>query len=333
MFDCHYDLLTYIYMNREKVSEVREYCNKIFNNNITGGIFNLFYMSEQEMYDELGIEAKDINIIENLKDVKELIKRENLIPNNIKYIFGIEGLDYLKKISDMEELYKLGVRSVNPVWNNHNKFGTGVRPIKIINKQKGLTKLGKKLIKKLIKLGIAIDVSHADEETFWDIIEECEKLTKEHEQIGGENSGKTTYIHNKKIKPKIFASHSNCKAICDVPRNLTDKQIRTIANFGGIIGIVSVKDFCSQDSHTNFEEQYIKHILHIKDILKNVDNIALATDDMTYYKIEPEYYQNMNIFNQANVSECITKLLQENEFSDKEIKQIMYENYMRFFTD
>ncbi len=331
MFDGHYDLLTYIYMNKENISEVREHCNKIFNENITGGIFNLFYMSEQEMYDELGIEAKDINIIENLKVVKSIINKKNLIPNNIKYTFGIEGLDYLKRIGDMEELYKLGVRSVNPVWNNHNKFGTGVRPIKIINKEKGLTKLGKKLIKKLIKLGIAIDVSHADEETFWDIIEECEKLTKGHEHIGLKKSGKTSYLYNRKIKPKIFASHSNCKAICDVPRNLTDKQIKAIANLGGIIGIVSVKDFCSKDSNANFEEQYIKHILHIKDILKNVDNIALATDDMTYYKIEPEYYQNMNIFNQASVSGSITELLQENDFSKKEIKQIKYENYNRFF--
>ncbi len=330
MFDCHYDLLTYIYMNRKSITEVQEHCTRIFNNNITGGIFNLFYMSEQEMYDELGIEAKDINIIENLKVVKDIIKRENLIPNNIKYIFGIEGLDYLKRISDMEELYSLGVRSVNPVWNNNNKFGTGVRPIKIINKQKGLTKLGKKLIKKLIKLGIAIDVSHADEETFWDIIEECEKFTKEHNNSLYTNNQENSYLQNKRLRPKVFASHSNCKAICNVPRNLTDKQIRAIANLGGIIGIVSVKNFCSKDSNANFEKEYIKHILHIKEILKNVDNIALATDDMTYYKIEPDYYQNMNIFNQASISEYITKLLQENDFSEKEIKQIKYENYNRF---
>ena len=122
MFDLHYDLLTYIYMNKNNLEEVKRHIDKIFRNNITGGIFNLFYMSEKEMYDELGIEKKDIDIIENLKVVKDIINKENLIPNNIKYTFGIEGLDYLSNISDIDKLYDLGVRSVNIVWNNDNKF-------------------------------------------------------------------------------------------------------------------------------------------------------------------------------------------------------------------
>ena len=45
MYDFHYDLLTYIYMNRDNLTEVKEHCKKIFSDNISGGIFNLFYMS------------------------------------------------------------------------------------------------------------------------------------------------------------------------------------------------------------------------------------------------------------------------------------------------
>ena len=298
-------------MNRNDLEEVKKHCGKIFNNNIAGGIFNLFYMSQKEMQEELAIKPNEINIIENLKEVNKLILENDLIPEHIDYKIGIEGLDYLEKIEDIDALYKLGVRSVNPVWNNHNKFGTGVRSIEILNKKKGLTKLGKKLIKKLIKTGIAIDLSHSDKETFWDIIKECKKY--------------------RKLEPKILASHSNCKVICDVPRNLTDEQIKAIAEFNGIIGVVGVKVFCSKNENADFEKEYVKHIIHIKKLLGNVDNIAIATDDMTYYKIEPEVYQKFNVFKQEEIKYRVEKLLMENRFENHEIKKISKENFLRFF--
>ena len=122
MFDLHYDLLTYIYMNKNNLKEVKKHIDKIFTNNITGGIFNLFYMSPKEMQKELEIKKEEINIIKNLEEVKDLINKNSLIPSNIKYIYGIEGLDYLSNVSDIDKLHDLGIRSVNIVWNNDNKF-------------------------------------------------------------------------------------------------------------------------------------------------------------------------------------------------------------------
>ena len=306
MYDYHYDLLTYIYMNRSNLRKVKAHCNVIFNGGIQGGIFNLFYMSKQEMKDELDINPDEIDVIKNLKEVKQIIEAEKLIPENIKYVIGIEGLDYLNKIEDVDILYELGVRSVNPVWNNHNKFGTGVRPITKINKKNGLTSLGKELIHKLIETGIAIDVSHSDEATFWDIINEC--------------------IKYKELKPIIHASHSNCKAIHNAPRNLKDEQIRAIAELNGTIGIVSVKAFCGTE---NYEQMYIEHIKHVKMLLGSVDNITLATDDMTFYKIEPEIYQNLNIFKQEQADRKITQLLKEYNFSEDEVNKIKCYNFLK----
>ena len=313
MYDCHYDLLTYIYMNKDNLNEVKKHCNKIFDGNIKGGIFNLFYMSENEMQNELEIKSEDINIIKNLKEVKELIKKEKIIPEDIEYKIGIEGLDYLEKLEDIDILYTLGVRTVNPVWNNHNKFGTGVRPCKIINKKNGLTPLGKELIHKLIQTGIAMDLSHSDQQTFWDIINECRKY--------------------KNSRPKLWASHSNCKAICNVARNLTYEQIKAIKEFEGIIGVVSIKAFCSAGKDVDYGKEYLKHIEYIKRLLGGVENIALATDDMTYYKIEPEYYQNTNIFKQENINNKISILLKKANFTDSEIYKIKEGNYIRFWKD
>ena len=67
--------------------------------------------------------------------VNTLIKENNLIPRHIKCIYGIEGLDYLEKIQDIDLIYDLGVRSANIVWNNDNKFGGGAKG----NKERGLT--------------------------------------------------------------------------------------------------------------------------------------------------------------------------------------------------
>lgn len=311
MFDCHYDLLTNILLRKDDKEFLKSYCNQVYRkDNISGSIFNLFYMSRQEMKDELGIASNEIDVIKNLKEVKEYIEANNIIPDNIEYIFGIEGLDYLQKIEDIDILYSLGLRSTNPVWSNSNQFGGGIKG----NPNYGLTKLGEKLIQKLIFKKIAIDLSHTNEATFGDIIHLCQKLKKEG------------------LCPIVFASHSNAKAICNVPRNLSDKQLLAIKDLDGVIGIVSIKKFCIDtedicNSNINFEQKYIEHINYIKDLLGGIENIAVATDDMTYYKIEPEYYQNANIYHHALVKSHLTKALKESNYNQLEINCILEENF------
>lgn len=311
MFDCHYDLLTYILMKKEEKEFLKEYCKKVYNkNNITGGIFNLFYMSELEMKEEIGISKEQINVIQNLKEVKQYIEYNNLLSKKINYILGIEGLDYLEDIDDIDILYSLGLRSTNVVWNNENKFGGGVKA----DSQTGLTNLGEKLIKKLVQKKIAIDLSHANETTFWDIIYLCKKMKKE-----GKN-------------PIVFASHSNAKTICNVPRNLTDEQILAIRDSDGIVGVVSIKKFCIDTSdvcnkNIDFEQKYIDNINYIRDLLGGVDNIAVATDDMRYYYIEPKYYQNANIYLHSEVKEKLKNALINNNYTYREIKQILSTNF------
>lgn len=81
MFDSHYDLLTVVLMYKYKKEWLKEYFKQVFNNeNITGGIFNLFYMTYEEMKQELGMEKSEINVIQNLTDVKEFITLNKIIP-------------------------------------------------------------------------------------------------------------------------------------------------------------------------------------------------------------------------------------------------------------
>ena len=308
MFDLHYDLLTYIYMSKNNLKKVKKYCEKIFNDNIIGGIFNLFYMSSKEMKEELGIKKEEINIIENLKVVNELIKENKLIPRNVKCIYGIEGLDYLDKVEDIDIIYELGARSVNIVWNNDNKFGGGAKG----NKKRGLTALGKELVIKLVNKKIAIDLSHTNEKTFYDIVNLCIDLKQK-----GKN-------------PVIFASHSNVRNLCNVSRNLSDDQIIRIKELGGVIGMVGVKPFCVKEDKFNNDKikyckAYVEHIKYIKDLLGGVDNIAVSTDDMSYYGTK--YYRNFNVFKQEKMKNELEDLLLRDGFTRNEVEKILYKNF------
>ena len=316
MFDCHFDLLTYLLMNKNELDELNKFknrVNRVLTKNTTGGVFTLFYMSPKEMYDELGIKEEEINIIENLKEVNKLIEENSLIPNDTKYVYGIEGLDYLKNIEDVSKMYKLGVRSVNIVWNNDNKFGGGAKG----NKNRGLTSLGIKLVEELVNNNIAIDLSHANEKTFYDIIDLIESFKKQ-----GKN-------------PKLYASHSNVKSLCEHERNLTDDQLLKIKELDGIIGIVGVKPFCINEGSFNknkrkYENKYIEHIKYLKNLLNGVDNICVSSDDMSYYKYKKEYYKYFNVFKQEKMKKRIKKLLLKNKFSKEEIEKILYKNAENF---
>jgi len=162
----------------------------------------------------------------------------------------------------------------------------------------------------LIDKNITIDLSHSNQKTFFDIINICKKLKEK-----GKN-------------PLVIASHSNVKAICDVPRNLTDEQLLQIKNLNGIVGIVEIKNFCrnSENLRENFEQDYIKHINYVRDLFGGVDNIGIATDDMSYYKINKRYYKNLNIYKIEKVATRIRKLLLENGYSEEEMEKIMKEN-------
>ena len=77
--------------------------------------------------------------------------------------------------------------------------------------EKGLTSFGIETVTRMGELGMIADVSHASDGTFWDIL--------------------------KYAKGPVVASHSNCRNLCNHPRNLTDEMIRALAEQGGVVGL------------------------------------------------------------------------------------------------
>ena len=155
MFDMHYDLLSVAYCCYLKgdYSYLEEWCKAYRDNNVRGVVGNLYFMSLDEMKEELhpNYYREDVSVCDMFRISTNIIKE--MLPDT-ELMFSIEGCDFLD-VSDLEELYDMGLRNILPVWNNQNEYGSGNRS------QEGLTEKGKKLLDKAISLGISIDLSHA----------------------------------------------------------------------------------------------------------------------------------------------------------------------------
>lgn len=306
MYDMHYDLLTILYYNfkennpKANKQKLLSDCEMIYkDNNILGGIINLYFMSESEMEEELGIEKEELSeVVSMFKrsiELLDLLKYSQVIPENIDFIYSIEGCDYFKSEEDLEELYDLGLRSILPVWNEKNKFGSGYRS------EDGLTELGKRLILKAIDLGIMIDVSHANLKTFNDILDIIEEE---------KNNGKDI---------TVIASHSNVKSLCDRKRNLSDEQLIRLKNVGGYIGLFTNGNFLSFDNeeidYKERQQNFLKHMHYIiQEIGFSEDKVLISSDDMNFNP-DPSYH-HLESFELSRISTDLRELLEKNYPTD-----------------
>ncbi len=126
-------------------------------------------------------------------------------------MMGLEGGHMIEdKIENLDKLFNRGIRYMTLTWNNSTSWASSAwDETKGTVARKGLNELGKDIVRRMNELGMIIDVSHVGEQTFWDAI----SITS---------------------KP-IIASHSCAHALCPVPRNLKDDQIRAIGKNGGVI--------------------------------------------------------------------------------------------------
>ncbi len=305
MIDLHHDLLSIIYYSylKNDFSFLNEWLQNFGSHNVSGLIANLYFMNEEEMKKEVG--NHPIHVLEIFRIAVDFFKKH--LPTE-KVIFSIEGCDYIQTEEELEELYRLGLRSILLVWNNPNIYGSGNRG------DYGLTEKGKSFLMKAIDLGIVIDLSHMNEKTFYDTISLIQEQRKMGKQV------------------KVIASHSNCFDICQHPRNLSDEQLLALKSVDGIIGIVGYDQFVRDEGHQSSDlvSLYLEHIHHAVEIM-GIDHVSVATDDMVFCKrLFDEDYGEM-IFDYQTVSKDIRELLLT-KYSMEDVSKIMIHNiYNKIF--
>jgi len=138
-------------------------------------------------------------------------------------ILGIEGGHALEDdVGALEDFFAAGLRVLTLVWNNHLSWIRSCQDGAGAGVPEGLSSLGRTIVRRMEELGILVDLSHAGERTFYDVLE-------------------TTAA-------PVMASHSGCKSLHDHPRNLTDDQLRALAANGGVVGIVFHPGFLDADA-------------------------------------------------------------------------------------
>lgn len=304
MIDLHYDLLSILYYCylKNDFSYIEEVKKRISSSGVLGIVCNLYFMSKYEMKEEMGDKYQDISVVEMFRISTKLF--HEYFPD-VKAIFSIEGCDFVER-EDLDELYSLGLRNILLVWNNKNKYGSGNRS------DKGLTEEGKKFLRKAVDLGISIDLSHMNHNTFYDTV----SLLKEEK-----NKGKDVCV---------IVSHSNCYSLCNHPRNLDDEQILSLKEFNPVIGLVSYGPFVSSSTDIGqLRKEYVEHIKHVISLLGE-DAVGVSTDDM---KFDYELLGNsddIQLFSYKSIGNELEKLLKEMGISS--VKKIMFENsYNKLF--
>lgn len=150
-----------------------------------------------------------IEVAKSYADIMRIQKE-----GKIAAVIGIESGNMIEgSISNLESLYGRGARYLTLTWNYNLPWVTAaaIEDQKPKKDQKGLSKDGKQIIRKMNELGMMIDLSHASKKTFYDVL----KISK---------------------KP-VLVSHSNAAALTPHSRNLDDNQLKLLKKNGGVIGV------------------------------------------------------------------------------------------------
>jgi membrane dipeptidase len=190
--------------------------------------------------------------------VRRATSVDDFRPGEVTAIVHLEGAEPIAPdLSNLEEWHARGLRSIGPVWSRPNDFAHGV-PFEFPaspDTGPGLTDAGRALVRACNRLRILVDLSHLNEQGFWDVSELSDA--------------------------PLVATHSNAHALCPSTRNLTDRQLDAVRDSGGVVGVNFGVTFLRADGarrpdETGLEE-IVRHVRYLADRM-GVDHVALGSD-------------------------------------------------------
>ena len=216
------------------------------------------------------------------------IARRELGKDAILSIEGAESID-----CDPEKLPEAradGVRAINLTWNYDNALAGAA-----MDSGSGLTEQGRVFLARMEALGILADMSHISEKAFWDVLEAARK--------------------------PVIASHSDSRALCDVPRNLTDGQFAAIVKNGGCVGLNYYTGFLGLSQDVDAIVAHAEHFL----ALGGEKHLGLGSDfdgcDL------PEDLQGLE-----DMGKLYEAMLRRN-WPEALVRDIFYNNFRRLFDE
>ncbi|MDR1271517.1 MAG: dipeptidase [Clostridiales Family XIII bacterium] len=249
------------------------------------------------------------DILAVCRSAEEVLKAER--DGKIAILLSFEGAEPLGQDADILRLfYALGVRFLGLCWSRRNYAADGANYSENIKSTgSGLTEFGQQLVWEAERLGMLIDVSHLNDAGFNDLL----KISK---------------------RPFI-ASHSNCRAINGTKRNLSDGQIRAIADRGGVIGINACSILVSDCEDTATVERLADHVDHMVR-LAGIEHISLGFDFFehmvppgTCLEVNGKSVRVFDVIKRHSDIDALTDTLLHRGYHEEEIGLIYADNMRR----
>ena len=163
-------------------------------------------------------------------------------------MLGVEnGYAIGRDITNIERLRSRGVVYMTLCHNGDNDICDSARGNA---EHDGLSAFGKEVVREMNRVGMVVDLSHAAESTFWQVLE-CSSAP-------------------------VVCSHSSCRALCDHPRNLTDEQMRALASKGGVVQVTMYSGFLCKEGEATLDD-FMRHLLHAIDVA-GIEHVGIGTD-------------------------------------------------------
>lgn len=255
-----------------------------------------------EMIDALHVEVEknpgEVRLCLTGSDIDDAIAQ-----GKIALILAMEGGEAIgANLSMLRHFHELGVRMISLTWNNRtlladgtDEQGTGSR----------LTELGTEVVAEMERLGIILDVSHLNDAGFWHVTEIATK----------------TFI----------ASHSNCRAIFDHPRALTDDQLRALATQGGVVGM-NLHPMLVRGADATIED-CLDHLEHALEVAGE-DHVGLGPDfcaelDELGAIMNPEAASGIKGLERSPDLPAFTEAMLDRGISEDVARKVVGENFLR----
>ena len=252
------------------------------------------------------------------KEYADLIfdKIENIVSENSQYLalartpgqlwenkhhgqksimLGIEnGLALEGDIANIRHFADRGVVYITLCHNGDNDICDSARGN---NTHNGVSDFGAKVIGEMNRLGVMVDLSHAHEKSFWDAM-------------------------NISATP-IVCSHSSCRALCDHPRNLTDSQMKSLADKGGVCQITIYHGFLRTEGEATVRD-VLEHLDHAVKVM-GIDHVGIGTD----------FDGDGGVRGMASSADFVnfTRMLMAKRYNEKDIQAILGGNFLRVMAD
>ncbi len=210
-------------------------------------------------------------------------------------MFAIEnGLALEHDLSNVKRFAQRGVVYITLCHNGDNDICDSARGC---NTHDGVSQFGEQVIRQMNACGIMVDLSHAGEKSFYDALQISDT--------------------------PIVCSHSNCRALCDHPRNLTDDQLRALAARGGVAHTTLYGGFLRKQGEASILDA-ISHLEHAIEVM-GIDHVGLGTD----------FDGDGGVRGIADSSELInfTLHLLRRKYSERDIRKIWGGNWLRVMTE